>query len=160
MAGVAIILRNAPEGAIQPGEQIEYSIEYRNGHLAVSSVEISNLIPNLVQLVPGSISSGGVSNGSQPGAEVKWSMATLAPNATGTVRYVVVRPTLRRPPTPTPTHTPTQTPTLPPGVTPTNTPTATRHADRDADAAPRGHADEHTDEHADADRRRPPAGRA
>lgn len=45
---MAIVLRNAAEGAIQPGEQIEYSIEYRNGHLAVSSVEISNVIPNSV----------------------------------------------------------------------------------------------------------------
>ncbi len=133
-AGVAIVLRNAPEGAIQPGEQVEYSIEYRNGRQAVSSVEISNTIPDFVQLVPGSISSGGTSTGSQPGAEVRWSMATLAPNATGTVRYRVVRPTLT--PTPTSTNTPTNTPTAtptntsqpgetPPTNTPTNTPTAT-----------------------------------
>jgi uncharacterized repeat protein (TIGR01451 family) len=141
-AGVAIVLRNAPEGAIQPGEQIEYSIEYRNGHLAVSSVEISNVIPNSVQLVPGSISSGGTSNGSQPGAEVKWTMVTLAPNATGTVRYRVVRPTLTptptstHTPTRTPTHTPTRTPTPPPTPTPTHTPTRTPTPPPGATATP------------------------
>ncbi len=123
-AGVAIILSNAPTGAIQPGEQIEYSIAYRNGQQAVSSVEISNVIPDYVQLVPNSISVGGTSNGDQPGAEVKWSMAALAPNATGTVLYRVVRPTLTPTSTPSPTHTATNTPL--PGVTPpTNTPTPT-----------------------------------
>lgn len=125
--GVTLRLLNEPTGEIAPGGQILYTIEYRNGSVPVQDVRISNTIPEHVVLVPGSISNGGASNGSQPGAEVSWNMGNLAANASGTVSYRVQRPTSTPTPTntttPTPTHTPTPTGTT--TVTRTSTPTPT-----------------------------------
>ncbi len=79
----------------------------------MTNFEIANSVPQNVVLVPGSISSGGVSTG----GNVRWTIGNLAGNASGAVSYLV------RMPTPTPTHTPTPTPTMTP--TPTATPTIT-----------------------------------
>lgn len=114
--GVTLRLLNHPTGSIDPGGQILYTIEYRNGPVAVQDVRIYNTIPEHVVLVAGSISNNGGSTGSQPGAEVSWNLGNLAANASGTVSYQVQRP---EPPTPTPTPTKTITPT------PTHTPTPT-----------------------------------
>lgn len=120
--GVTLRLLNEPTGDIDPGGQILYTIEYRNGPVAVQDVRISNTIPEHVVLVAGSISNNGGSTGSQPGTEVSWNMGNLAANATGTVSYRVQRPTSTATPTPTDTPTPTRTHT----PTPTGTTTVTR----------------------------------
>ncbi|MFZ2488284.1 MAG: hypothetical protein WAZ19_09185, partial [Anaerolineae bacterium] len=102
----SFVLRNEPFGEINPGEEITYQISYHNGSAALSAFEITNVIPNDVQLVPGSISNGGSSTGIQPGDTVRWALGTLATNATGTVSYRVQRPGN------TPTRTSTATPTF------------------------------------------------
>ncbi|MFZ2487442.1 MAG: hypothetical protein WAZ19_04925, partial [Anaerolineae bacterium] len=105
----SFVLRNEPSGEINPGEEITYQISYHNGSVALSAFEITNVIPNDVQLVPGSISNSGTSTGIQPGDTVRWALGTLATNATGTVSYRVQRPgnTLTRTSTATPTfHSP------------------------------------------------------
>lgn len=116
-----LVLRNNPVGAIQPGGEILYTITYLNGSQALTDFEIRNTIPNDVQLVTGSISGGGTSNGSIPGSVVSWNIGGLSANATGSVSYSVQRPTL----TPTSTHTPTATGTPTPTSTPTTQATST-----------------------------------
>lgn len=116
-----LVLRNDPVGAIQPGGEILYTITYLNGSQALTDFEIRNTIPNDVQLVTGSISGGGTSNGSIPGSVVSWNIGGLSANATGSVSYSVQRPTL----TPTSTHTPTATGTPTPTSTPTTQATST-----------------------------------
>lgn len=113
-----LVLRNDPVGAIQPGGEILYTITYMNGSQALTDFDIRNTIPNDVQLVAGSISGGGTSNGS----EVRWSIGNLAANAANSVSYRVQRPGN----TPTPTSTPTNTPTATNTPTPTATSTPTR----------------------------------
>lgn len=123
--GVTLRLLNDPTGEIAPGGQILYTIEYRNGPVAVQDVQIFNTIPEHVVLVPGSISNNGGSTGNQPGAVVSWNLGNLAANANGTVSYRVQRPTLTPTPTPTYTNTPTPTHTPTPSPTPTRTHTPT-----------------------------------
>lgn len=110
-----LLLRNDPWTEVQPGEEIRYTIHYRNGPLPLSNFEIANAIPQSVVVVPGSISSGGVS----AGGNVRWTLGNLAGNASGAVSYAV------RVPTSTPTHTPTATRTATPTATSTPTPTPT-----------------------------------
>ncbi len=109
----ALLLRNDPWTEMQPGQEIRYTVYYRNGPLPLTNFEIVNAVPQNVVLVPGSISSGGIS----AGGNVRWAIGNLAGSASGNVSYLV------RVPTPTPTHTPTPTPTITP--TPTATPTIT-----------------------------------
>ena len=113
----AFLLRNDPWIEMQPGQEIRYTVYYRNGPLPLTSFEIVNAVPQNVVLVPGSISSGGVS----AGGNVRWAIGNLASNASGHVSYLV------RVATPTPTHTPSPTPTITstPTATPTITPTPT-----------------------------------
>lgn len=120
-----LLLRNSPWTEIQPGQEVLYTVSYRNGPLALTNFEISNTIPQLVQLVSGSISSGGTSNGSNPGSVVRWTIGSLAGNATGSVSYRVRIPTATPTDTPTPTPTATRTPTSTPTATATWMPTAT-----------------------------------
>ena len=114
---VLLTLRNDPVTALEPGNEILYTIDYRNGSTALTEFEISNVIPANVVLVSGSISAGGSATGSTPGSVVRWTIGNLAPNAAGRVSYRVQRPP--EPATPTFTPTPTRTPTR------TATPTAT-----------------------------------
>ncbi|HSN74440.1 MAG TPA: hypothetical protein VL334_04995, partial [Anaerolineae bacterium] len=125
-----LLLRNDPPNAIQPGDQILYTIHYRNGPLPLAQVAISNTIPLHVVLAPNSISAGGVSTGSNPGDTVSWDVGDLDADAAGNVSYRVHRldntPTI----TPTSTLTPTATPTWTVTATrsPTRTPTRTSTA--------------------------------
>ncbi len=111
----AFLLRNDPWTEMQPGQEIRYTVYYRNGALPLTNFEIVNTIPSNVVLVPGSISSGGANTGSI----VRWSIGNLAGNISGNVSYLV------RLPTSTPTYTPTPTPTNTPTATATPTSTAT-----------------------------------
>lgn len=112
-----LLLSNDPWTEVQHGQEIRYTIHYRNGPLALTSFEIANVVPQNVVLVPGSISGGGIS----AGGNVRWAIGNLAGNASGNVSYRV------RVASPTPTDTPTATPTITPTPTrtPTSTPTAT-----------------------------------
>jgi uncharacterized repeat protein (TIGR01451 family) len=116
-----LLLRNDPWTEVQSGQDIRYTVFYRNGPLPLTNFEIANAVPQNVMLVPGSISNGGVSAGSN----VRWTIGNLAGNASGHVSYAVrvFTPTPTHTPTPTYTPTPTHTPT--PTYTPTNTPTVT-----------------------------------
>jgi len=126
-----LLLRNDPWTEVQPGQEIRYTIYYRNGSLPLTNFEIANAIPQNVVLVPGSISSGGVG----AGGSVRWTMGNLASSASGSVSYQVrapaatathtPTPTRTATPTPTRTSTSTPTPTNTPDVTVTSTPTAT-----------------------------------
>jgi photosystem II stability/assembly factor-like uncharacterized protein len=118
-----LLLRNDPASAIQPGEEILYTIHYRNGPLPLAQVAISNTIPLHVVLAPDSISPGGVSSGSEPGDVVSWDIGDLAAGAAGSVFYRVQRPAST--PTPTLTVTPSATPSATPTPTITPTPTST-----------------------------------
>ncbi len=89
----AFLLRNQPAGTIQPGDEVRYTIYYRNGPHALTNFAIENTIPQEVVLVPGSISNGGTSTGQQPGNRVQWALGNLAANATGSVSYAVAAPT-------------------------------------------------------------------
>lgn len=138
-----LLVSNAPVTAIEPGGEILYTIQYRNGSRPLAEFTISNAIPQHVVLAPDSISPGGISNGSNPGDIVSWNVGNLDDNATGSVFYRVQRPgstptstltitaTLTGTPTWTPTPTPTgaataiYTATLPIATTETWTPTAT-----------------------------------
>jgi hypothetical protein len=118
-----LLLRNDPASAIEPGEEILYTIYFRNGPLPLAQVAISNTIPLHVVLAPDSISAGGVSTGSDPGDTVSWDVGDLAASAAGSVSYRVQRPDST--PTGTPTATVTVTPTTSVTPTITTTPTST-----------------------------------
>ncbi|MER2599638.1 MAG: hypothetical protein ABTQ73_08965 [Caldilineales bacterium] len=117
-----LTLRNDPLDAPEPGDEILYTIEYRNGSTALTELEISNVIPQNVVLVAGSISAGGSATGSAAGSVVRWPIGNLAANAAGRVSYRVQRP----PDVPTPTPTTQATATRTPTPIPTTQATATR----------------------------------
>ncbi len=121
------LLQSDPISSIPLDGELLYTIQYRNGPLPLAEFTISNEIPEYVSLVPDSISPGGVSNGSNPGAVVSWYIGDLAANAEASVFYRVRRTdyTLTPSPTSTVTPTPTGTPTATPTSSATSTPTAT-----------------------------------
>jgi uncharacterized repeat protein (TIGR01451 family) len=125
-----LLLRNDPWTEIQPGQEIRYTVYYRNGLLPLTNFEIANPVPQNVVLVPGSISAGGVS----VGGNVRWAIGDLASGASGQVSYLVRVPTST--PTATPTATPTSVRTITPTPTPTHTPTITPTATPTASATP------------------------
>lgn len=111
-----LLLRNDPWTEVQLGQEIRYTVHYRNGPLPLTNFEIANAIPANVTVVPGSISNSGVS----AGGNVRWILGNLAGHASGTVSYAV------RLSAPTSTHTPTPTWTVTPIATNTSTPTPTQ----------------------------------
>jgi uncharacterized repeat protein (TIGR01451 family) len=125
MPGLSMfLLRNDPWTEVQPGQEIRYTVHYRNGPLPLTNFEIANPVPPNVVLVPGSISGGGAS----AGGNVRWTIGNLAGHASGAVSYVVRVPASTPTDTPTPTNTPTATPTPTSTATPTSTPTPTSTA--------------------------------
>lgn len=126
------LLRNDPWSEVQSGQEIRYTIYYRNGPLPLTNFEIVNAVPQNAALAPGSISSGGV----QVGGSVRWTMGNLAGNASGAVSYQVRVSTSTPTHTPTPTNTPSPTVTITPTPTPTHTPTNTPTPTATATATP------------------------
>lgn len=130
-----LVVRNYPWTAISPGEEIRYTIDYRNGPAPLTDFRVTNAIPVGVTYVAGSASAGGALSGSA----VQWDLGTLPGNAAGSVSFRVVKPvavtatstptatrisTPTRTPTPTATRTPVHTDTPTPTATPTATSTA------------------------------------
>ncbi|MCB0199433.1 MAG: DUF11 domain-containing protein [Anaerolineae bacterium] len=105
----SFVLRNIPNKALDPGDEVTYVIQYKNGWLPLTGFEITNDIPNGLVLVPGSISNEGTVSGNT----VRWVIGNLVRDSSGTTSYRAARPTF----TPVP---PTNTP-----VPPTNTPVPT-----------------------------------
>lgn len=93
-----VTLQNAPQRWIAPGEEIEYTLHYHNRSTNdFIAVEIVNSVPANVELLPASIDNGDAANstytGTQPGATIKWSFASIPPDGAGEVSFRVRRPT-------------------------------------------------------------------
>lgn len=125
-----LLLRNDPWTEVQAGQEIGYTVYYRNGALPLTNFEIANAVPQNAVVIPGSISNGGVS----AGGSVRWTMGNLAGNASGAVSYRVRVATAT--PTPTPTATPTRVSTITPTPTSTSTSTSTPTATATEPATP------------------------
>jgi uncharacterized repeat protein (TIGR01451 family) len=96
--GINLSMQNSPRHWVGPGEEIAYVIYYQNsGIQKLDNVTIVNSVPPHVELVAGSVesSAGGSVEiaGGKPGDVITWSVGSLAAQATGSVRYRVVRPT-------------------------------------------------------------------
>lgn len=96
-------LKQSPNTWVEPGGQITYEIAYAGNQAdALTDLTITGLIPDNVELVPGSVTTadGGVvdSSGTEPGSEIVWSWANLPADASGSVSYKVMRPIVPTPP--------------------------------------------------------------
>ena len=87
--GMRISLRSDPQGAVDRGSLITYSIDYQLvGSLTLNNVVITDSIPSGTTLVAGSILPAG--SGAATGPIVSWDVGTLAPGAgSGAVSYQV-----------------------------------------------------------------------
>lgn len=141
-----IRLLNAPVSALTGGDFVTYTIELANGPFDLSNVQVSNPLPEEMELVNNSMSLPPAWTPVVTERTIGWARSTLPAEATVRLVYRAQRHT----PTPTPTNTmavtapttpattltetpatptPTSTLTLPPmtmtpSVTPTITPTA------------------------------------
>lgn len=89
---VALSMRSAPEGSIEAGGQIDYTIDYQVvGVDVASSVVITNAVPANVQLVSGSIVP--TDNAAVNGNIISWSLGDLAVGAAGELSYRIEAPT-------------------------------------------------------------------
>jgi uncharacterized repeat protein (TIGR01451 family) len=92
---VHVTLLNSPQRWVAPGEEIEYTIRYHNRSAdQLTDVEIVNVVPQQVELLPDSIQGGlsHVHSGTQPGSTIRWTLGTVDPDGAGEVRYRVRRP--------------------------------------------------------------------
>lgn len=116
-------LRNEPFGTVEAGDEITYTIAYKNdGGVVLTGVVITGHIPMSSTYVMGSASEGGVYDSASN--EVHWPIGQLTLEEDGEVSY---RVRVVEPPTPTATTIPTSTVTSTPTATSTytRTPTAT-----------------------------------
>lgn len=116
-----LVLRNSPSSELLPGEEVRYTIDFRNGPQPLTEFRITNPLPAGVDYVIGSASAGGT----LAGGVMTWELGALAGGASGDVGYSVRRPP--EPATSTPTATPLtgSTATATSTATQTSTPTAT-----------------------------------
>lgn len=94
---VDIRLQHEPQRWIAPGEEITYSILYHNrGTTTLENVEIVNLVPSHVELLPASIQVSTSENytytGTQAGSTIRWQVGDLPADGAGIVSYRVRRP--------------------------------------------------------------------
>ncbi len=95
---VDVTLHNEPQRWIGPGEEVEYTVTYVNGSTSnLANVEIVNLVPPHVELIPESIqvsTSGSYTyTETTPGSAIRWSIGDLAAQGAGQVSFRVRRPT-------------------------------------------------------------------
>lgn len=95
---VDVTLHNEPQRWIGPGEEVEYTVTYANGSaIDLADVEIVNLVPPHVELIPESIqvSTPGsyTYTATAPGSAIRWSIGSLAADGAGQVSFRVRRPT-------------------------------------------------------------------
>ncbi|MCB0159241.1 MAG: DUF11 domain-containing protein, partial [Caldilineaceae bacterium] len=98
-------LKQNPNAWVAPGERVTYEIAYAgNRSDDLSDLTITGIVPDNVELVPGSVTAAGGSaidiSGTQPGSEIVWSWADMPANASGSVSYQVRRPIAPTPPVP------------------------------------------------------------
>ncbi|MCB9159695.1 MAG: DUF11 domain-containing protein [Caldilineaceae bacterium] len=98
-------LKQNPNTWVAPGERVTYEIAYAgNRSDDLSDLTITGIVPDNVELVPGSVTAAGGSaidiSGTQPGSEIVWSWADMPANASGSVSYQVRRPIAPTPPVP------------------------------------------------------------
>ena len=119
--GLRISLRSEPMGAVNPGDEIVYFINYRTiGSGILNNVVITNALPSGTELVSGSAGSASELTRTATDSVLSWPLGNLGPDpVSGTVSYRV------RVPRPTPTDTPTSTATATPKNTETVTPSPT-----------------------------------
>ncbi len=119
--GLRISLRSEPMGAVNPGDEIVYFINYRTiGSGILNNVVITNALPSGTELVSGSAGSASELTRTATDSVLNWPLGNLGPDpVSGTVSYRV------RVPRPTPTDTPTSTATATPRNTETVTPSPT-----------------------------------
>jgi uncharacterized repeat protein (TIGR01451 family) len=94
---VDIVLQNQPQQWIAPGEEVTYTITYRNrGTAILDDVAIANVVPDSVELLPDTIQASGSGiytfTGTTAGATIRWSVGAVPPDGSGQVRFRVRRP--------------------------------------------------------------------
>jgi len=89
---VQINLRAEPSGAVAPGDEITYTIEYRPiGSSPLTGVVITNAVPSGTQLITGSIQPAAIGEFDPQNQIVRWNLGNLGPGAAGgAVSYKVV----------------------------------------------------------------------
>ncbi|HMN29740.1 MAG TPA: hypothetical protein PKE45_16435, partial [Caldilineaceae bacterium] len=94
---VDVNLQNQPQHWIAPGEEITYTITYRNrGPTVLTDVAVTNDVPPGVQLLPDTIQASAASTytftGTSPGSTIRWSVGTVPADGSGEVGFRVRRP--------------------------------------------------------------------
>lgn len=76
---------NKNNGTAQVGEELTYTISYRNTEAAAATITITDVIPAGTELVDGKITDGG----SYDEGTITWTIENVAPKAEGTVSFTV-----------------------------------------------------------------------
>ncbi|MCB0199431.1 MAG: hypothetical protein KDI03_05100 [Anaerolineae bacterium] len=83
----SLVLRNFPVIALEPGDEVTYLIQYKNGWVRLSNFKITNDIPDGVEYVPNSASPVATITADQ----IEWDIGQLARDGYGEVSYKVKR---------------------------------------------------------------------
>lgn len=98
---LALRLANQPAEWVAPGAEVSYRITVANQNpSAFTNVVVNDVVPNGVELVPGSIQGANgnfEASGTEAGAVITWQLGAVNPNTTSELAYRVRRPIVPTP---------------------------------------------------------------